>query len=502
MTLPRGTPRKGRKAVVWLVAVLAVGALGYFTVASRIAGNSKTTNNLTGPVGVSTASASAGGGTVIAGGAACKSAHPVIVLDPGHSGGTSIEANTAEVDSRTAVKAALPGTNTVITYKPVYITGSGIRATDNGGADGELNAMWVAADAIQKTLRAHGYLVYLTKHTEGEQVGLLTRVQRAESHHPALAVSLHYSGPDGSFTALFGHPYPSYGVGVTPQVWGEYRTNKADGATVRFTNRKLADESQRIAHIMLNARNAVGDHQAIARIDFPRPRPLAAYGNISIVQVLDQQFPWIYMEEGSVHYNGTVYAAGIANGIMRAVPIKKCTSATAQPASSASPAGSLPALASGVIVEPPDSQLPPEHVQAFIAQVVSFAKVAQQRYHIPASVIIAQAIIESRSGTSLLATEAHNLFGVKCHAGDAPSCVRYKPRTEKEGLYDAYPDWQTSVMSYAHRLATYSAYAAARAHEGDPDAFAKALSGVYATAGGYGAHVIADMKLYKLYQYN
>src|SRR6185437_2533420 len=51
--------------------------------------------------------------------------------------------------------------------------------------------------------------------------------------------------------------------------------------------------------------------------------------------------------------------------------------------------------------------------QAFISQVAPGTIAAQQRYGVPASVTIAQAIEESAWGQSSLAAQYHNLFGVK-----------------------------------------------------------------------------------------
>ena len=57
---------------------------------------------------------------------------------------------------------------------------------------------------------------------------------------------------------------------------------------------------------------------------FPKSRGLPAYGDISIVQVVDQRFPWIYNEDGDIGFNFHAYTTGIANGIKRAVPIAPC----------------------------------------------------------------------------------------------------------------------------------------------------------------------------------
>lgn len=56
-------------------------------------------------------------------------------------------------------------------------------------------------------------------------------------------------------------------------------------------------------------------------------------------------------------------------------------------------------------------------VNQFISQVAPQAQREQKRYHIPASVIIAQAGTESNWGRSKLAVKYNNLFGVKGSKG-------------------------------------------------------------------------------------
>jgi hypothetical protein len=235
-----------------------------------------------------------------------------VVLDPGHSGGPNFD-STAEVDGRKPV-AALG-----ITFHPVDIDDSGVMSIDNGGAPGELVTMWRAGLRIQKILRSAGYTADLTKSSATEDVGLLERVRRAIDDHATIAVSLHYTGgiPFGEANAHFG---------VTPQQVGRYRTNVSNGDTLRFTSARVAAASQRDARIIQRARAAAGDGVAVAPLDesFPKSRGLPAYGNIAIVQVVDQRFPWIYNEDGDVGFNFGAYTTGIARGIERAVPIARC----------------------------------------------------------------------------------------------------------------------------------------------------------------------------------
>jgi N-acetylmuramoyl-L-alanine amidase len=244
--------------------------------------------------------------------AACAARRPVVVLDPGHSGGPNFD-STAEVDS------PRPVTGLGIRFHPVDIDGSGIMSIDNGGAPGERITMWRAALRIRMILRSAGYAVDLTKSSANEDVGLLERVREAIADHATIAVSLHYTGG-----VRFGEPNAHFGV--TPQQVGRYRTNVANGHTIRFRNARVAAESQRDARIIQKARAAAGDRVDVAPLDesFPKSRGLPAYGNISIVQVVDQRFPWIYNEDGDIGFNLRAYSTGIANGIKRAVPIAAC----------------------------------------------------------------------------------------------------------------------------------------------------------------------------------
>jgi N-acetylmuramoyl-L-alanine amidase len=242
----------------------------------------------------------------------CAASRPVVVLDPGHSGGPNFD-STAEVDR------AKPVSGLGITFHPVDIDNSGIMSIDNGGAPGERVTMWRAALRIRTILRSAGYSVDLTKSSADENVGLLERVREAINDHATIAVSLHYTGgiPFGEANAHFG---------VTPQQVGRYRTNVTNGDTIRFTNARVAAESQRDAQIIQKARAAAGDGVDVAPLDasFPKSRGLPAYGNISIVQVVDQRFPWIYNEDGDIGFNFRAYTTGIANGIKRAVPVAAC----------------------------------------------------------------------------------------------------------------------------------------------------------------------------------
>jgi flagellum-specific peptidoglycan hydrolase FlgJ len=158
--------------------------------------------------------------------------------------------------------------------------------------------------------------------------------------------------------------------------------------------------------------------------------------------------------------------------------------------------------------QPPATQVPETAAQqAFISEVAPGAVAAQRRYGIPAAVTIAQAIDESGWGQSELATQDHNLFGIK---GTGPAGTVVRPTEEyQDGSWVAttasfrvYRNVAQSIADHTMLLATGESYKQAMANSQAPDAFANDLTGVYATDPNYGANLIALMRLYNLYRYD
>jgi flagellum-specific peptidoglycan hydrolase FlgJ len=145
--------------------------------------------------------------------------------------------------------------------------------------------------------------------------------------------------------------------------------------------------------------------------------------------------------------------------------------------------------------------------QAFINKVAPGALAAQRQYGVPAAVTIAQAIDESGWGRSQLAAQDNNLFGIK-GAGPAGSVLR--PTQEYENgqfvtvnaQFRAYRNVLQSITDHGLLLATGSSYRQAMADRRSPDAFANALTGVYATDPNYGTSLITIMRQYNLYRFD
>jgi flagellum-specific peptidoglycan hydrolase FlgJ len=145
--------------------------------------------------------------------------------------------------------------------------------------------------------------------------------------------------------------------------------------------------------------------------------------------------------------------------------------------------------------------------QAFINAIAPGAMATQRRYGVPAAVTIAQAIDESGWGQSMLATNDHNLFGIK---GTGPAGSDMQPTEEYENgqwvttnaPFRVYHNFAQSIEDHGQLLATSGYYTQAMADRTSPDAFANALTGVYATNPEYGADLVNLMQQYNLYRYD
>ena len=144
--------------------------------------------------------------------------------------------------------------------------------------------------------------------------------------------------------------------------------------------------------------------------------------------------------------------------------------------------------------------------QAFISAVAPGAIEAQRRYGVPAAVTIAQAIDESGWGQSALAAQDHNLFGIKGTgpAGSVPlptqEYVNGQP-VSTSASFRVYHNVAESIDDHGRLLARSGYYQQAMSDRTEPDKFAAALTGVYATDPNYGANLISLMRRYDLYRY-
>ena len=149
--------------------------------------------------------------------------------------------------------------------------------------------------------------------------------------------------------------------------------------------------------------------------------------------------------------------------------------------------------------------------EQFIASIGEAAVESADRTGVPASVTIAQAILESYWGSSRLARDANNYFGIKAQTrgGSAGSIwldvweVIAGRNVVQSQAFRAYNDVAESFVDHGLFFLENGRYSAAMGVKDDPRQFAREVNRAgYATDPSYAAKLIALMDRYNLYRYD
>ena len=105
-----------------------------------------------------------------------------------------------------------------------------------------------------------------------------------------------------------------------------------------------------------------------------------------------------------------------------------------------------------------------DHTAAYIQQYKTIAQQEMDRVGIPASITMAQGILESASGRSTLAKQSNNHFGIKCGKNWTGEEVYRHDDDYKDGLlvrscFRAYDDPAKSFMAHSDFLTDNRRYA-------------------------------------------
>jgi LysM repeat protein len=98
-----------------------------------------------------------------------------------------------------------------------------------------------------------------------------------------------------------------------------------------------------------------------------------------------------------------------------------------------------------------------QSVTDYINQYRDIAIGEMKRTGIPASITLAQAIIESDCGRSRLAKEANNHFGIKCHNGWTGQTIRHTDNSRNE-CFRKYPRAEDSFFDHSDFLRSATRY--------------------------------------------
>lgn len=144
-----------------------------------------------------------------------------------------------------------------------------------------------------------------------------------------------------------------------------------------------------------------------------------------------------------------------------------------------------------------------EVVNAYIKQFKEVAKTNMKNHGIPASIILAQGILESGAGTGALCSLANNHFGIKCHNDWSGPSINYDDDALQE-CFRKYEHAEESYRDHALFLTGRSRYVSLFSLEKDDyKGWATGLKKAgYATDPKYPDKLIGLIERYQLQQYD
>ncbi|NRA92863.1 MAG: glucosaminidase domain-containing protein [Psychroserpens sp.] len=140
--------------------------------------------------------------------------------------------------------------------------------------------------------------------------------------------------------------------------------------------------------------------------------------------------------------------------------------------------------------------------EAYIANYNAIAMEEMRKYKIPASITLAQGILESGSGKGRLAVEANNHFGIKCHGWKGKKI--YHDDDASQECFRKYDHPRSSFEDHSAFLTTRGRYSKLFDHKiDDYKSWAKGLRAAgYATDRKYPQKLISLIERYELYRYD
>lgn len=142
-------------------------------------------------------------------------------------------------------------------------------------------------------------------------------------------------------------------------------------------------------------------------------------------------------------------------------------------------------------------------VKAYVLEYKEIAKDNMRRHGIPASITLAQGILESGAGKGTLCVNANNHFGIKCHTDWKGDTVHHDDDAEQE-CFRKYDRPAESYNDHSLFLTTRGRYASLfKLDKDDYEAWARGLRAAgYATDPKYPEKLIGLIERYELASYD
>lgn len=141
--------------------------------------------------------------------------------------------------------------------------------------------------------------------------------------------------------------------------------------------------------------------------------------------------------------------------------------------------------------------------EKYIKRFSQVAKTEQKKHGIPASISLAQGLIESRAGTSKLATKNNNHFGMKCFSKNCSKghCTNHTDDTHKD-FFRKYKDPLDSWRDHS-RMLSQGRYSKLKKYGNDYKKWAYGLKSIgYATDKLYAEKLIGVIEKYQLQRFD
>lgn len=143
-----------------------------------------------------------------------------------------------------------------------------------------------------------------------------------------------------------------------------------------------------------------------------------------------------------------------------------------------------------------------QRYQTYINQYRDLAIQQMLKYNIPASITLAQGLLESGAGNSELAARSNNHFGIKCHGWTGRKS--YHDDDDTQECFRAYDNVYESYEDHSVLLSTQPRYSSLFSlGRTDYKGWARGLKKCgYATSPTYAQKLIGIIELYKLHEYD
>ncbi|UGS23101.1 glucosaminidase domain-containing protein [Flavobacterium channae] len=144
-----------------------------------------------------------------------------------------------------------------------------------------------------------------------------------------------------------------------------------------------------------------------------------------------------------------------------------------------------------------------EEIQSYVSNFKDIAMNNMRVHGIPASITLAQGILESGAGKGKLAMSANNHFGIKCHTGWTGESVKHDDDAAQE-CFRKYEHPSESYRDHSLFLTSRPRYSSLfKLDKGDYESWAKGLKAAgYATDVKYPDKLIGLIERFELFKYD